>query len=164
MAARLAHLPLTAVYSSPLDRTRETAAAIAACHRLPVLVCDGLAEIDFGSWTGRRFDELDADPRWRAWNLLRSRAPLPGGGLMLSVQLRAVTALQTLCAAHPDQTVAVVSHADVVKAAIAYFLGIHLDLFQRLEIAPASVSVVALHPWGPQVIRVNDTGELPAPT
>jgi probable phosphomutase (TIGR03848 family) len=162
LAEWLAALPIAAIYSSPLERTMQTARPLASRLHLPVQASDGLAEIDFGEWTGKRFDDLAADPRWRDWNSFRSSSPLPNSGLMLEVQLRAVAALQCLCQQHPDQVVAIVSHSDVIKAVVAHYLGVHLDLFQRIEISPASVSIIAVHHWGAQVIRLNDIGDLPA--
>jgi probable phosphomutase (TIGR03848 family) len=162
LAERLVALPIAAIYSSPLERTMQTAKPLASRFNLPVEVSEGFAEIDFGEWTGKRFADLAADPRWRAWNSFRSSSPLPNGGLMLEVQSRAVAALQCLCRQHPDQVVAIVSHSDVIKAVIAYYLGVPLDLFQRMEISPASVSILVVHGWGAQVLRVNDTGDLPA--
>jgi len=159
LVARLAALPIAAIYSSPLERTMQTAQALASRLNLPVQASASFAEIDFGEWSGQRFDELAGDPRWQAWNSFRSSAPLPNGGLMLEVQWRAVAALQSLCQQYPDQLVAIVSHADVIKAVIAHYLGLHLDLFQRIEISPASASVIAVHEWGARLIRLNDTGE-----
>lgn len=163
LAQRLANLPIRAIYSSPLERTRQTAAPLAAQFDLPVQIDDAFGEIEFGEWAGKRFDDLAGDPRWNEWNSFRSSSPLPHGGLMLEIQLRAVAALQRLCQAHPDQMVAVVSHSDVIKAAVAHYLGVHLDLFQRIEISPASVSMVAVYGWGARVLRINDTGDLTAP-
>lgn len=163
LADRLATLPIAAIYAGPLTRTQQTAAVLAARCGLPVLPVEGLTEIDFGTWTGKRFDDLAADPAWAAWNSFRSSAPTPSGELMVGVQARAVAALQAIARLHPDQTVVVVSHADVIKAVIAHYLGIPLDLFHRIAIDLASISVLALHPWGAQVIRLNDTGELPDP-
>jgi len=160
LVARLAALPIAAIYSSPLERTMQTAQALASRLNLPVQASASFAEIDFGEWSGKRFDELAGDPRWQAWNSFRSSAPLPNGGLMLEVQWRAVAALQSLCRQYPDQLVAIVSHADVIKAVIAHYLGLHLDLFQRIEISPASASVITVDEWGARLIRLNDTGEL----
>lgn len=162
LADRLVALPIAAIYSSPLERTLQTAQPLASALKLPVQICESFAEIDFGDWTGKRFDELAADPRWQEWNTFRSSAALPNGGMMLDVQLRAVTALQSLHRQHADQVVVIVSHGDVIKAVVAHYLGVPLDLFQRIEISPASVSVIALHGWGAQVLRLNDTGDLPA--
>jgi probable phosphoglycerate mutase len=161
LAARLGSLPLAAVYSSPLARARQTAQPVAARCGLTVQVSEDFGEIDFGAWTGKRFADLADDPRWQFWNSFRSGAGLPNGGLMVLVQARVVAALHTLCRQHPDQLVAVVSHSDVLKAAIAHYLGMPLDLFQRLEISPASVSILAVQPWGARLIRLNDTGDLP---
>lgn len=153
-------MSLTAIYSSPLERTLETAQTIADRLALTVQVCTGFAELDVGEWSGHRFVELAAELRWQAWNSFRSHAPLPSGGTMLAVQAGAVAALQALCQQYPEQLVAIVSHSDVIKAVIAHYLGVSLDLLQRLAISPASVSIVAVHDWGAQVLRLNDTGEL----
>lgn len=157
---RLAALPIDAIYSSPLERTMQTAQVLGAYFNLPVQTSDGFAEIDFGEWSGKSFDELTTDARWQMWNSFRSSAPLPNGGLMLAVQLRAVAALQSLCLHYPNQLIAIISHSDVIKAIVAHYLGIPLDLFQRIEISPASVSIIAVEQWGARVIRLNDTGEL----
>lgn len=159
LAERLAGLPIAAIYSSPLERTRQTAQPLAARLDLPVQTAAPFTEIDFGEWTGKCFAELADDPRWRDWNAFRSSARLPHGGLMLEVQLRAVAGLQALCEQHPDQVVAIVSHGDVIKAIIAHYLGVHLDLFQRIEISPASISIVVVQHWGAYVTRLNDTGD-----
>jgi probable phosphomutase (TIGR03848 family) len=162
LAERLATLPISAVYSSPLERALETAQPLAARMHLDVRCCEAIAEIDFGDWSGKRYDELTADPRWRHWNVFRSGSPLPNGGLMLEVQLRAILALEEIRQNHADQVVALVSHGDVIKAAIAHYLGTPLDLFQRIDISPASLSVLAIYDWGARIIRLNDTGDLPA--
>jgi probable phosphoglycerate mutase len=162
LAERLAVLPIAAVYSSPLERALHTAQPLADCRRLAVHPCEAMADIDYGEWSGQRFDDLAGDPRWRRWNEFRSGAPLPHGGLMLEVQARALRALEEIRRRHSDEVVAVVSHSDVIKAALAHYLGTPLDLLQRLEISPASFSVLAIYDWGARVIGLNDTGELPA--
>jgi probable phosphoglycerate mutase len=98
--------------------------------------------MDFGAWTGRRFAELDELPEWRRFNTLRSVTRAPGGESMLEVQARAVSAVEALRRRHPEGRCLVVSHGDVLRGLVAHYAGIPLDLFQRLEIAPASVSVV----------------------
>jgi probable phosphoglycerate mutase len=160
LAARLAPLPIAAIYSSPQARALQTAQPLAARLRLDITCSAGLDEIDFGEWAGQQFEALAPDVRWQAWNQFRSGAPLPDGGLMLQVQSRAVTVLAELHRQRRDQTVVLVSHSDVIKAVIAHYLGTPLDLLQRIEISPASVSVLALHDWGAQIVRLNDTGEL----
>jgi probable phosphoglycerate mutase len=159
LAERLAHLPIAALYSSPLERTMQTAQPLAQRLNLPVQVSEGFGEIDFGEWTGKRFDDLAADRCWRDWNSFRSSACLSNGGSMLEAQLRAVATVQGLCQQYAEQVVAIVSHSDVIKAVIAHYLGVHLDLFHRIEISPASVSVVVVQHWGAQVVRVNDMGD-----
>lgn len=159
-AARLADAlraaPIEAIYTSPLERARETADAIARVHHLPVQQCDAFTEIDFGEWTGCTFDALAADERWRRFNTFRSATRIPGGELITEVQLRAVRGLEQLRRAHADGTVVVVSHADVIRAVLAYYLGMPLDLMLRLEIAPASTSVLHLDDWGATIARVNE--------
>ncbi len=159
LADRLAHLPIAAIYSSPLERTRETAVPLAERLGLPVTVCDGIHEIDPGDWTGLTITELRAAPGWEAYNAYRAGTRCPNGELLLDVQARFVTALERLRHDHPDQTVALFSHADPIRIALAYYIGMPLDHVLRLDIAPASVSILALDDRGPRVLRVNDTGE-----
>jgi probable phosphoglycerate mutase len=139
-----------------MARAQETAAALARAHGVEVGVEPGLAELDFGAWTGRRIDALGDEADWPHFNSYRSGTRVPGGELALEAQARAVGAVLRLAAAHPDARVAAVSHADVIKAVLGHLLGIPLDLQHRLEIAPASVSEVELRPWGARVLAVND--------
>ncbi len=162
LAARLARIPIAAIYSSPLERTRQTADAVAAPHGLTPAVAEEILELDFGDWTGQRLDDLRPLEPWKQFNSFRSGTRAPGGELMPETQLRIVRFMTELRARHPNQTVALVSHADVIKSAVAYFLGTPLDLLLRIEISPASVSVVALADYGPWVLGVNHTGDLPA--
>jgi probable phosphomutase (TIGR03848 family) len=155
LAAALRDIPLAAVAASPLTRTRQTADPIARTHALQPCIVAGLGEFEFGAWTGARFQDLDRDERWQRFNAVRSLVAPPAGELMLQVQSRAVSALLDLAAAYPDQRVVAVSHGDVIRAALMYFLGIPLDFVHRLEIAPASVSVVMLDGHAPVVRRVN---------
>lgn len=147
-AARLAELldpvPLNAVASSPLPRALETATPLTSRRDIPLDVLESLAEIDYGAWTGRSIESLEPEARWKRYNGLRSMARVPGGELMLEVQARAVTALELLRERFPLGRCAVVTHGDVIRCLIAHCAGIPLDLFQRLEIAPASVSVVSV--------------------
>jgi probable phosphomutase (TIGR03848 family) len=160
LAARLKTLPVTAIYSSPLERTRETAAPLAEALGLEVHPCEEAIELDFGDWQGARIPELDADPRWRAFNALRSMTRAPRGELMPEVQTRIVAAIGRIRDAHPDGVVALFSHGDVIRSAVAYFAGVPLDLFQRIEIRPASITSLRFTDWGVLVMGVNDTGEL----
>jgi broad specificity phosphatase PhoE len=159
---RLRTAPIAAIYVSPLERARETAAPLAARLRLEARVCPDLHEIDCGEWTGKTFGELDADPRWRLWVLRRSEARAPGGESILEAQCRVVDLITRLRVAHEGEIVALVSHGDVIKAALAHFLRISLDELERFDIAPASVSAIRVGEDWAQVKLVNDTGSLPS--
>ena len=144
-AARLAQRldpPIAAVITSPVQRAVETAAPIAARLGLVAQVEPGLAEIDFGAWTGRRFDDLAPDPAWQAWNRMRGLVACPGGESMHQAQSRALAALDRLRLFYPDQVVVLVSHADILKALLAPALGLPLDRLYRLTIDPASISTL----------------------
>lgn len=149
---------IDAVYTSPLERARETADAIARRQGLETYDHDAFAEIDFGDWTGRTLESLDADPRWHRFNTFRSATRIPGGELVTEAQLRAVRGLDKLRCAHPSGTVAVVTHADVIRATLAYYLGMPIDLMLRLEITPASVSTIRLDDAFVQILGVNANG------
>lgn len=152
LAEALAGRTLAAVVASPLERAQETARYIAAPHRLEVRIEPGLDEVDFGHWSGRPFAELHHDPAWPAFNRFRAVAAAPGGETMLAVQARALAVLVALRGRFPGAEVAAVSHADVIKAVLAHALGMPLDLFQRLVIAPASRSILVL---GEDFLRIE---------
>ena len=160
LAQRLEGVQLHAIYCSPIDRTVQTHEPLAARQGLTSTVSEALVEIDYGDWTGRTLDELAAMDEWQRWNSFRSGTRVPNGESMLEIQARVVAEMQRLAAVHVDQNVALVSHGDVIKAALAYALGVPLDLFQRIEISPASVSVLQLAHYGPWVLCVNNTGDL----
>lgn len=155
IAERLSTEQITTVVSSPLERARETAAPIAAAVGVAVAIEPDLNEVDFGAWTGSAFDALHHDPEWRVFNQLRSMAQIPDGETMLAVQARAVAAILRLYQQSPGGQIAVVSHGDVVKGLLAYCLGIPLDLFRRIEISPASRSVVRLNQAAVRVDGIN---------
>jgi probable phosphomutase (TIGR03848 family) len=158
LAERLAALPLDAVYSSPLERCRQTAAAVAEARGLAVEIVEELGEVRYGTWTGRKLDELAKEELWRVVQYLPSGARFPEGESLYEMQVRAVAACERLRARHQGGTVLVCSHADVIKAVTAHYLGMHLDLYQRLVIAPASVTALAFAPV-PLLLRLNDTGD-----
>ena len=155
LRALLSPEPITTVYASPLERTIETATAIAADHRAPLHVCDGLLEVDFGEWTGKTFSELNTREDWRRFNEERGSAAVPGGESAAAVQTRILACVQRLYQHHPDQTIAAVSHADVIRAALLHYTGTPLDDWQAIEIAPASVSAVAVGAGGCEVLYIN---------
>lgn len=150
-----------AVYCSPLERTRETAAPIAKALGLKPVVDRGLIECDFGDWTGAALKGLAKLPEWKTVQGYPSGFRFPGGESFAEMQTRMVSAVGRLVAAHPGETVVAVSHADPIKAAVNQALGAHLDLFQRVVISPCSISAVAYSPLGPTVLTVNSiTGDL----
>jgi len=160
LAQRLTNTSIAAIYSSPLERAIETAAPIATTHQLETIVCNDFLEIDFGAWTNCSFEELQHQKQFQLFNSFRSATRIPSGELMLEAQARIVAGMQQLCIQHPNETVAIVSHADLIKAAITYYAGIHLDLFQRIEISPASVSIVEVYEETARIMLVNGIGEL----
>lgn len=162
-AQRLADVPLRAVYASPLRRSVETAEVIAAGHRLAVRPCPGVIEVDYGRWTDRPLGQVARTKQWGVIQAYPSLVAFAEGESIRAMQLRAVDTVEALVAAHRRDTVAVVSHADVIKALVAFYVSLPLDAFQRLEVAPASVSVLRLAPGSrPALLRLNDDGPLAA--
>jgi probable phosphomutase (TIGR03848 family) len=157
LAERLGPVPVDALYASPLERCQETAAAIADARGLVVESLEDVGEVKYGDWTGRTLKELAREPLWKVVQATPSAARFPEGESLYQMQARAVQAVERLRAAHPEQTVAVCSHADVIKALACHYLGMHLDLFQRVVVSPASVTAVAFGPV-PSLVRLNDTG------
>lgn len=157
---RLADLPVVAVYASPIERTTQTAEAVAAHHGLAVRSLPGVIEADYGEWTGGKLADLVKTDLWKTVQRAPSRARFPGGESLAAMQHRMVAALEAVVAEHCGEVVVVVSHADPIKAAIAHFTGLHLDLFQRIVVSPASVTVFELSERGSALVKCNDTGTL----
>ena len=158
-AGRVAELArVDAIYASPLERARETAAPIAAACHLKVTVERGLIECDFGDWTGGELKQLMKLPEWRTVQSYPSGFRFPGGESFVEMQDRMVGTVQKLVAKHPGGVVVCVSHADPIKAAVAHALGTHLDLFQRIVISTCSITAVAYGTGTPIVLTVNSTG------
>jgi probable phosphoglycerate mutase len=149
---------IAAVYASPLERTRETAAPIAAALGLDVVPDEGLIELDMGDWTGLELKAAMKRKEWATIQRYPSGFAFPGGESFLAMQTRMVSALDRLRVAHPGETVVAVSHADPIRAAVAHAMGTHLDLFQRVVVSPCSLTAVAYGDGGPIVLKVNDTG------
>jgi len=160
LAGRLDGIPIAAIYSSPLERCRETAAPLARERGLTVRARRDLIEVGYGDWTGRSIRQLARTKLWRSVQHTPSAVRFPGGESLQEVQTRAADGIRRIADAHPDATVAVVTHADVVRLALAQFAGVHLDLYQRLSVEPASVSAVTLSGGSPRILKVNDTGDL----
>ncbi len=158
-AERIAALSrVDAVYSSPLERARQTAAPIGAARGLKVQVERGLLECDFGDWTGAELKKLMKLPEWSTVQRAPSTFTFPGGESFPAMQHRITATLDRLRARHPGGVVVCVSHADPIKAAVAHAMGTHLDLFQRIVISTCSISAVAYGQGGPVVLTVNSTG------
>jgi probable phosphoglycerate mutase len=160
VAERLAGEKIDAIYASPLDRTRETAAVIANRLDLPVTIRNDLVEVDFGDWTGMTFDQVRADERWRPWQTCRSVAAIPGGESWRHVQDRTVAALFELRGAHLEGTVVVVSHGDVIRAALLFVLGMPLDFYNRIEVVTGSISTIVIDGAALRVTAINDRPRL----
>ena len=157
-ALRIAELNIDAVYSSPLERAKETAAPISAACGLKTQIERGLFECDFGDWTGKQLKDLMKLPEWQTVQRAPSTFRFPNGESFTEMQTRMVNALDKLRKLHPGGTIVCVSHADTIKAAVAHAMGTHIDLFQRIVISPASISAVTWHAGGPIVLAVNSTG------
>jgi len=150
---------IAAVYASPLERTRETAAPIAKACGTRVRIDKGLLECDFGEWTGAELKALMKLPEWTTVQRNPSSFRFPGGESFPEMQVRITSAIARLCERHRGETVVAVSHADHIKAAAAAALGTHLDLFQRVVVSPCSVTAIAYGAGGPVVLAVNSTGD-----
>lgn len=160
LSTRLANVPLAAIFASPLERAQETAAPLAAAHALPIVTREDLVELEFGEWTGVEIESLHADPDWIAFNTVRSQARIPGGETMGEVQERVVAAIKQIAAQFESQTVVIVSHGDVIRAAIAHFAGMPLDSVLKFEISPGSISSLRFTGDQAMVCPLNDTAEL----
>lgn len=165
---RIAAVPVVRVVSSPLDRCLETARAIVdrQTGAPPSSVDDELTECDYGQWQGRRLDELAKEDLWRTVQSHPSAVVFPGGESLAGMQARAVAAIRRhdaeIEAEHgPGAVWVAVSHGDIIKSVLADALGMHLDMFQRLEAGPASVSIVSYGASRPRVLASNtDSGDL----
>ncbi len=161
LAARLADAPLQQIHSSPLLRTLETARAIQKPH--PQLVIQrnaAINEIHYGRWQGAKIADLTHRKLWRVIQQTPSRAQFPGGESLRAAQARAVDELERLRLAHPRQWIALVSHADIIRLIVAHFLGMHLDQYQRLFVAPASLTMLEIASGRPTLLTWNDCAHL----
>jgi probable phosphoglycerate mutase len=162
LGKRLEEVPLSAIYSSPLERTVETAEAILQYHpSLNLQLEDKIGELDYGKWQGGEFRKLSQKKRWYTIQHFPSRVQFPHGETIRAAQARAVDVMEKLVERHENKLVVVVSHADIIKLILAHYLGMHLDMYQRLNIAPASVSVMMLGQDRPMIELMNDTSHLP---
>ncbi len=156
VAAEIAKLKrVDAVYASPLERARETAAPIAKARGLRVRTERGLIECDFGEWTGKKLKDLNKKPEWSTVQTHPSGFRFPGGESFLEMQARMSSTITRLCERHPFGVIVAVSHADPIKTVVADAMGAHLDHFQRLNIAPCSVTPILYWSSGASVLGVN---------
>lgn len=163
-AQRLAQLPIKAIYSSPVSRCMETAEYLAKPHQLAIETLAEVGEVRYGQWEGEKIAKLAKEPAWHIVQHFPSRMRFPEGEALREVQFRAVQALEKLSQKHPEELIVVCSHADLIKLVLAHYLGVHIDLFQRINISPASASVLDLSPKGfVRIVRINDDGPLQPP-
>jgi probable phosphoglycerate mutase len=160
VAERIAPLAknVAAIYASPLERTRETAAPIGKAVGQRVKSNRGLLECDFGEWTGAELKALGKLPEWKQVQRYPSGFRFPGGESFSEMQVRINDAIAGMVRTHPGKTVVAVSHADPIKAVVAHAMGTHLDLFQRIVVSPCSVTAILYTADGPIVLCVNSTG------
>ena len=160
LVEKLANIKISAILCSPLERAYEPAEPLAKHFGMGVIRSDRLDEIQFGDWTGRSFGDLSRIPCWHQFNNFRSGTRIPGGELMTEVQNRIITELDRLRTERPDDVLALITHGDVIKAAVLYYAGMPMDFMHRIEISPASVSIITLDDRGPRILRLNDTGPI----
>jgi probable phosphomutase (TIGR03848 family) len=158
LGQRLSSFPLRAIYSSPLERALETAqAALEHHHKISLKVDHRLGEVKYGTWTGKKIRALARTRLWQVVQNHPSLARFPGGESLREVQSRAVEGIEDIVSTFPRGTVLAVSHGDVIKSLIAHYSGIHLDQFQRISVAPASISIIEIGRSGSILVRLNDT-------
>jgi broad specificity phosphatase PhoE len=155
LADDLAIHDVGSIHASPQVRTQETAEILSDRLDVAVKTVAALDEIDFGTWTGQNFDALAADPGWQQWNNSRSSAISPGGESMPQATGRIVHHLEQVAGEAPARPVICVTHCDMIRGAIAYYLGLALDRLLRFAIDPASTSIIDIGPWGGHVVGVN---------
>ena len=154
-ANSLANVRLKAIYSSPIDRCLATAKIIAKRHGLPVRTRKDLSEVEYGSWTNKSLKSLARTKLWSSVQRWPSGTRFPDGESFVEIQTRGVAVLEDLRIRHPQDKVCVVSHGDVIRLIMAHYMGLHLDLFQRIQVAPASISVLGISDAGPTVLTLN---------
>jgi broad specificity phosphatase PhoE len=156
LAAYFKGRDIAAIVSSPRERAQETAAPIAATLDLRVRTSNGIDEHDCGGWRGRSFEDLSDDPAWRRWNAARSFARPPSGESMAELQARVLSDVMNLHGSLRDQSIILVSHAEPIRALLLHVLGLSTDVWNRIEIGPASISTVAWEDFGARVLRMNE--------
>jgi probable phosphomutase (TIGR03848 family) len=162
LVERLKPVAIQQIYSSPLERARETAAPLAEARGLEIQIREGLGEVGYGEWTGKSLKRLARTKLWRVVQSLPSAMQFPGGETMRAAQMRLVDTLDQIAREHPKDVSAVFCHSDPIKLAVAFYLGMPLDLFQRLQVSTCSITVLRLGAGAPGLVKLNDTGPFEA--
>ncbi len=160
LTERLHDVQIDGIYSSPLDRAVETAQPIAKDHKLRVRQRDEIGEVKYGELEGKSLRTLAKGTLWSRLQTWPSDVRFPGGESLRETQARAISVIERLRAEHPKQNVAVVSHGDWIRLSVAHYLGVHVDLYRRINVDPASVSAIMFFESMPVVQVVNATGDL----
>lgn len=155
-ARRLARERIAALYTSPLERARETAAPISTALGLAPVVCDDINEVDYGDWTGIDLASLDGDLRWRAWNHERATSRIPGGETMAAVGARGAAAIEDWRRANPDGAVAGISHGDLIRAVVCRVLDLSYDRVHAFDVDPGSVTTLVMWEGGGKLLALNE--------
>jgi probable phosphoglycerate mutase len=164
LGERLANVHFDAIYCSPMERTQETAKAVAEKHNIEPKILDKIIEVDFGDWTGKSFDELESIQQWKLFHIFRSGTRVPNGEHMIEIQMRMVTEIERLRALHPDGTVAIVSHGDPIRTAIVYYAGMPMDFMLRLNISTGHTLEEIVENTGFEFDSPRSVPETPPPT
>jgi probable phosphoglycerate mutase len=151
---------LEAIYSSPLERAVETAEPIARTHGMELVIRDSIGESRYGELDGKPIEEIFKTPLWEKWRMNPSRTRFPGAETTHEVQVRVVSELERILEEHPKGDIAVVSHADPIRVAVAHYIGVPLDLVYRIWVSPASVTTLRFGEWGPRLTHLSHTGSL----
>lgn len=155
VAAALRDLPFEALYSSPIDRCVETAKAIASSVGLRPRIREALGDTDYGDWTNRSLRTLTRTRLWRVVERFPSAARFPGGETLRETQTRVLEEIERIIESHPEKMVCIVSHADPIRLTVAHYVGVHIDLFQRIQIPPATVTVLHVGERGPHLMMLG---------
>lgn len=160
LAEWLEPVALEAVYASPLERTVETAEPIAKSHGLAVQLRDSLGETRYGQLDGKTVQDVMKTDLWEKFRACPSRTRFPGAETLYEVQVRVVGELEEILQDHPRGSIAVVTHADPVRVAVAHYIGLPLDLVGRIWVSPASVTILRFDEWEQRLTHLSHTGSL----
>lgn len=160
LAEWLAPIPIGAIYSSPLERAVETAEPIARSHGLEVQLRERLGDTRYGELTGQAIADIMKTDMWEKFRAYPSRTRFPGAETIYEVQVRVVAELEEILQTHPGVNIVVVAHGDVIRVAVAHYIGLPLDLLGRIWVSPASLTILRFGEWGPRLTNLSHTGSL----